>query len=293
MSGTETSARTFAVIGDEAAAGLEGQIRTVRRLGWHTLELRTVDGTPLAELPRARARECAARLADAGVDVVCLASRIGNWGRPVTGDFAEDVTELDTLIEQGRLFGCGMVRVMSYPNDGLPEAEWARHVTARLTRLAARAEEAGVTLVHENCSGWAGASAPRTLRLLEDVASPALRVLFDIGNGVPHGYDGVAMLRELLPHVAHVHVKDAVRTSGDDTAYTLPGDGQAHVAECLDMLARGGYTGALSLEPHLAVRPHEGLNRPGADATSLTVSAGERLERLWSQTLDALAGRPA
>lgn len=276
----------LALISDEAASCLEGQIAAVNRLGWRTLELRTVAGRPLAELSPGEVREIGARLAEAGLDVVCLASRIGNWARPVTRDFAEDLTELDTLLQQCRLLQSRLIRVMSYPNDGLPQEEWGREVTARMVRLTARAEAAGVTLVHENCAGWAGDSAARTLGLLREVASPALRVLFDTGNGVPHGYDARKLLEQLLPHVAHVHIKDAVRTPEGDTAYTLPGDGAVELAECLNMLAHSGYSGALSLEPHLAVRPHEGLDRPGADAVSLTVRAGERLEEL-------LRGAPA
>lgn len=270
----------LALIGDEAAETLDGQIEVMRGLGWHALELRTVTGRPLAELPHREVQEMAARLADADIQTVCLASRIGNWSRPVTGDFAEDLAELDTLIEHGRLLGSRLIRVMSYPNDRLPEEEWGRRARTRLVRLTARAEAAGVTLVHENCAGWAGDSAPRTLQLLEDVASPALKVLFDTGNGVPHGYDAKALLTPLLPHVAHVHIKDAVRTPDGGTAYTLPGDGEAQVAECLELLAGGAYAGALSLEPHLALRPHDGLDQPGADAASLTVRAGKALERL-------------
>lgn len=274
----------LALIGDEAASDLDGQIAAVHLLGWHTLELRSVSGRPLAELSRAEVRNTATRLADANLRVVSLASRIGNWARPVTSDFTADLTELDTLLEQSHVLGSRMIRIMSYPNDGLPEEEWGRRVTARVQRLTARAEAAGVTLVHENCAGWAGDNAARTLRLLREVASPALQVLFDTGNGVPHGYESEELLKVLLPHVAHVHIKDAVRTPDGCTTYTLPGSGAVDLTACLELLAHGGYAGALSLEPHLAVLPHNGLNLPTADATHLMVRAGKQLERLLHGT---------
>ncbi|MFJ9929965.1 sugar phosphate isomerase/epimerase family protein [Streptomyces misionensis] len=267
-------------IGDEAAPGADGQLAALRRLGWSTVELRDIDGTALADLSPAAFGSLTRRLADAGVTVTAVASRIGNWSRPVTGDFGRDLAELDVLAERCAALGCRLVRIMSYPNDGLAEADWADRVLARTAVLADRAERAGLVLVHENCAGWAGDRADRALRLLRAVDSPALRLLFDTGNGVPYGYDAPEMLRELAPHVAHVHIKDAVRLPDGSTAYTLPGEGEAGVARCLRILADHGYTGALSLEPHLAVRPHEGPARAGADAADLFVRAGRALAAL-------------
>ncbi|OIK26044.1 sugar phosphate isomerase/epimerase family protein [Streptomyces malaysiense] len=279
----------LAGIGDEAAPGADGQLAALRRLGWTAIELRDVDGTALADLAPAAFGALARRLADGGVTVAAVASRIGNWSRPVTGGIGPDLAELDVLAERCAVLGCRLVRIMSYPNDGLPEREWADRALARTAVLADRAARAGLVLVHENCAGWAGDRADRALRLLRAVDSPALRLLFDIGNGVPHGYDAPVMLRDLAPYVEHVHVKDAVRLADGSTAYTLPGEGDAGVAECLRILAAHGYSGALSLEPHLAVRPHEGLTRAGTDAADLFVRAGQALVAL----LKDLSGGPA
>uniref|UniRef100_A0AAU3GQM4 Sugar phosphate isomerase/epimerase n=1 Tax=Streptomyces sp. NBC_01401 TaxID=2903854 RepID=A0AAU3GQM4_9ACTN len=274
------SPHVLAGIGDEAAPSLEGQLSAVLALGWGAVELRSLDGVPLADVPTAGIRASARRLADAEIRVIALASRIGNWARPVTGDFGLDLDELRVMEEYALLLDCPRIRVMSYPNDGLPEREWGERAVERLGLLAGRAEAAGLTLLHENCSGWAGCDAGRTLDLLTEVNSPALRVLFDTGNGVPHGYRAADLLGPLLPYVEHVHIKDAVRRPDGTTAYVLPGDGEAEVAHCLRTLTAAGYTGPLSLEPHLALRPHEGLRQPGEGATDLFVRAGRRLEEL-------------
>ncbi|MEU7719538.1 sugar phosphate isomerase/epimerase family protein [Streptomyces tibetensis] len=270
----------LAGIGDEAAPGTDGQLAALHDLGWHAIELRTVDGTAVADLSPAAFGTLTRRLEDAGVSVIAVASGIGNWSRPITGDLAVDLAELDVLAERCAALACRLVRIMSYPNDGLTQTDWADRVLARTAVLADRAERAGLVLVHENCAGWAGDRADRALRLLRAVGSPALRLLFDTGNGVPHGYHAPDMLRELAPYVAHVHIKDGVRAPDGTTAYTLPGEGDADVAACLRILAAHGYTGALSLEPHLAVRPHEGLVRAGEDAGDLFVRAGQALTRL-------------
>lgn len=264
----------FAGITDEAADDLGGQIAALDALGWRTIELRTLDRVPVAELTDERFDEVATTLADRSMDVVCLASRIGGWGRPVTTDFRHDLTELDVLARRARSIGTRYLRIMSYPNDGLGAHDWRRQATARITVLAEHAERHGVTLLHENCSGWAGTNAERMLELLDEVASPALKLLFDTGNGVAHGYDGFDLLADIADHVEHVHVKDA-----DEHGFTIPGEGEARVADCVKLLQANGYSGAWSLEPHLAIQPHE----PGVlahDAAATFIAAGRAMAGL-------------
>lgn len=268
----------FAGIGDEAAPDLPGQLRAVAALGWTGLELRTVDGVALADLDRAARARLVRAVHGARVRVLCVDSRIGSWSSSVAGPFEEDLAELSTLAELCAELGTRYVRIMSYPNAGLPEPRWRQVVVDRIRRLAEAAQDADLVLLHENCAGWAASSAERVLDLLDAVANPALRLLFDTGNGVAHGYDAVALLAELVPFVAHVHVKDAVG-GGADTTYTLPGDGRAGVEECLHLLRAGGYRGALSIEPHLATRPHEDRWADAGGAAAF-VAAGRRLVEL-------------
>jgi sugar phosphate isomerase/epimerase len=246
----------YAGIGDEAAADIAGQVGAVTALGWPAIELRTVGGTPLAALRPRRFAEVADAVSAAGLRVVCVDSRIGDWSRPATGHIGHETEELAVLARRCATLECRFVRIMSWPRDGLSDTGWRRAVLDRAKRLATQAEQAGLTLLHENCAGWAGTSAERALELLASVGSPALRLLFDVGNGIEYRYRALDLLRDLVPHVAHVHVKDAVRTS-DGVRYTLPGEGECEVADCLRLLAAHGYRGALSIEPHLATRPHE------------------------------------
>ncbi|WP_406982051.1 sugar phosphate isomerase/epimerase family protein [Nocardiopsis protaetiae] len=272
----------LAGIGDEAAPGLDGQLAALGALGWELLEVRTLDGVPIAAVPEDGVAAAAERIRGAGARVVAVAAKIGDWSRPATGDFALDLAELDALARRCAALGTRTVRIMSYPSGGLPAPEWGRTARARVRELAHRAEDAGLLLVHENCAGWAGEDAERALDLLAHADSPALRLLFDTGNGVAHGYDAPAMLRDLAPHVAHVHIKDAVRTPGGDTAYVPPGEGAAGVEECLRILAGHGYRGALSIEPHLHLRPHllaHGAD-PGRGDPAAFVEYGRRLEGL-------------
>lgn len=284
----EPGPNVLAGIGDEAAVELTGQLAALDRLGWSAVELRTVDGRALADLDDEHFAQVRAQVERAGLQVVGLASRIGNWARPITAPLDDDLRELEVLAARGAELGCHALRVMSYPNDGLAEPEWQRRVLDRMRRLAARAAELDVVLLHENCAGWAGSDADRMLRLVEE-CGPSLRLLFDTGNGIEHGYDAADLLAGILPHVAHVHVKDAVGDA-DDATYVLPGSGRAGVPECLRMLRESGYTGPLSIEPHLSARPHDGISA-GESAAERFVQAGRILERLLTQA--ALVGEPA
>ncbi|MBZ4020226.1 sugar phosphate isomerase/epimerase family protein [Streptomyces purpurogeneiscleroticus] len=270
----------YAGIGDEAAPDLPGQLEALRRLGWPSIELRTVDGTAIADLNDHAFARLAGGLDAAGVDVVCVDSRIANWARPITGRFEDDLDELRILARRCATLGTRYIRVMSYPNAGLSEADWGRRALRRMTNLVHEAEQHGLVLLHENCSGWAGTRADRMLDLLQHVDNPALRLLFDIGNGVPYGYDARAVLDAVIGHVAHVHVKDARPRAGDQVDYTLPGDGESGVRECLTALLRHGYTGAWSIEPHTHLRPHDDHNATDDDGIAAFVRYGRSLERL-------------
>lgn len=270
----------LAGIGDEAAPDLAGQIGAVADLGWNRLELRTIGGTPLAGLDEDAFRQAVERLEAAGTSVVGVASKIGDWSRPVTGDFAADVRELEVLARRCAVLGTRLVRVMSYPRGGLDEPEWGRRARERLRELARRAEDHGLVLAHENCAGWAGDRADRMLDLVTGIGSPALRLLFDIGNGIAHGYPPLPMLRAIASHVVHVHVKDA-RAGAGEVVFVPPGEGEAQIAECLEVLFRSGYGGVLSIEPHVRVQPHLGSGTGDREAF---VACGRALERLIART---------
>jgi sugar phosphate isomerase/epimerase len=277
----------LAGITDEAGPDLDTQIEVTGRLGWSAVELRNVDGQAVADLSEAAFGTVVDRLGAAGLGTVCVDSRIANWARPITGPFEADLTELDVLAERCPALGTRYVRVMSYPNDGLADADWGREVVRRMRLLTARAERAGLVLLHENCAGWAGSSAARALQLLAEVDSPALGLVFDTGNGLEYGYDPVEMLAGLLDGAAdrilHVQVKDADGTA-DDPVYRYPGAGAQQVGRQLRMLAEAGYAGAVSIEPHMVVRPHDGAWEPGRVGADVFVEYGRRLGQLVARS---------
>jgi sugar phosphate isomerase/epimerase len=270
----------FSGIADEAGNDMETQLKAQQELGWKHIELRNISGVGVADLCDRAFDEVAERLGEAGLGVSCFASQLCNWGRPISKHPDIDRHELARAIPRMQRVGCRFIRTMSYPNAGWPEEEWKEEVIARLKVLARMAEGGGVTLVHENCDGWGGEGPDNTLAMLEEVGSPALKLVWDTGNPVAHGQDPWEYYAAVRDHVAYVHVKDGVREDGA-MRYTYPGEGDGRVRDVLADLIERGYGSGLSIEPHLAAVVHEGKAASEAEsAFERYVEYGRRLMAL-------------
>lgn len=257
----------YSGISDEAGQAIDTQIKAHRELGWQHLELRMVDGQNITALPDWKFDEVYGKVTEAGMQVSCFGSAIANWARPITSDFNVDVNDLKTAIGRMHRMNTPFIRVMSYPNDPkspIGEPDWRKESIRRMKELAKIAEDGGVTLVHENCSGWGGLSAENSNILLREVDSPALKVVFDTGNPVTYGQDAWAYYKDVYSDIVYVHIKDAKKVDGEDV-YTFCGEGDGYVKEILADLLGKGYDGGISIEPHLAAVIHTGQTADNED----------------------------
>ncbi len=242
-------------IADEAGADIDSQIAAHRDLGWNAIELRLINGRNAAgDLAQDQFDAAAARIEEAGLTVTGFASAIGNWSRKIGDDFSRDVTELRTAIPRMQRFGTKFIRTMSWVGTGVDDSDWRNEVFRRYRELASIAEDGGVLLAHENCTGWAGQSARHMRDLLEAVDSPNLVVLFDIGNTLSYGQSTWSFYQEIKDQIRYVHIKDSLRNGG----YAFPGEGDAIVPEVVGDLLKTGYNGVFSIEPHIANIVHDG-----------------------------------
>ncbi len=254
----------FSGIADEGAKDIDGQIRVHQDLGWNHIELRMIDGTNVVALDDTAFDQVADKLEDAGMQCSCFGSAIGNWARPITGDPAVDYGDLRRAIPRMQRLRTPFIRVMSYPNDSerpVAESEWRSEAIRRLKELARMAEDGGITLVHENCSGWGGLSAENSNILLAEVDSPALQVVFDTGNPVTYGQDAWDYYKTVQESIAYVHIKDAKARPGagvGEEEYVYCGEGDGYVREIVGDLLANGYDSGISIEPHLAAVIHTG-----------------------------------
>jgi len=260
-------------IGDEAGAPLAAQLKAAQALGWRYLEMRNVqmDGLPamnIHDLPEPAFERLVGELAAAGVGVAAFGSVIGNWAHSIEDDFAITEAEIARAIPKMQRLGTRFVRIMSYKprldagGRDLPD-QMAEERFRRLREIKRRFEDAGLTCVHENCMNYGGMSVSHALRTLEAV--PGLRWVFDTANPCfnedrdrpGHRQDPWAFYQAVRPAISHVHIKDGIwNPAKQDLEYTMPGEGEGRIADILADLARTGYGGFVSIEPHLSVVFH-------------------------------------
>jgi sugar phosphate isomerase/epimerase len=277
---------TITGIADEGSPELKDQIRIHRELGWNTLELRLIGTTNVCAIDDQSFDRVYATIQEKRMEVICFASSIANWARPITSDFQADVEELKQAMPRMQRLGTRFIRVMSYPNDGLAEADWRKEAIRRMKELAVIAADGDVVMVHENCSGWGGMSPENQKILLEEVHSPALQIVFDTGNPVGEGHppeETWDFYQTALPFIKHVHIKDCRKNEKGEIQYTYPGEGQSMVRRILKSLLDLGYRGAFSIEPHITAQIHLGTSSSGREAEETYLEYGRRVNTMLAE----------
>jgi len=273
----------YSGIADEAGTPIARQIKAQETLGWKHVEVRNVEGGNLCEVGDAAFESTLDALNKAGIKISSFASAIANWARTVDGDFQKDVDDLKRAIPRMKKAGCPVIRIMSWPNakEPLADADWKKEVLRRLKVLARIAEDGGVILGMENCSGWSSETPENMKRTFDQIKSKALRVIYDTGNVVAHPGGVWKWYETCKPHTVYVHVKDGVAPAGGKERYTWPGEGSGMVREVIADLLKSGYDGGFSIEPHLASQVHLGTTAEGKkDAFDIYVEYGRRLMKL-------------
>ena len=248
---------------DEAERSLDGQISTLREVGWSAIELRLIDGKNICDFTDEEWKRTWDRLQKEQIQVVGFGGQIGNWARPIDSDFSLDIDELKRVAPRMRQAGTKFLRIMSYPNsesNPLRRSEWRIEAVRRLKELAKIAEGEGIILGHENCSGY-GETPEGYLDLVEAVNSPALQLIFDTGNNSLHDnntevtWDYYQKCRE---QITHVHIKCAKPGENGDDFVTCYADEDPVQERILKDLGATGYDGWLSIEPHIKAAIHAG-----------------------------------
>lgn len=252
-------------LADEAGDMIAEQIRAHKELGWRGIELRTVEGQNVAgALPDEAFEAVVNAVEDAGLEVTGFGSAIGNWSRPITGDFQADIDELRTAAPRMRRLGTRYIRTMSWVGTDVSQRQWRDETIRRYRELTRIAEGEGIILGHENCTGWAGLGPAQSRELIETIGSDHLVVLFDTGNTISHGLEPWAFYEGVRDLIGYVHIKDCRRNprGGGSSDYSYPGEGDAEVARILTDLFASGYDGVISIEPHIAKVIHDDSSEP-------------------------------
>jgi len=269
-------------IADEAGKDLQTQIRAHQELGWRFIELRMVDGIQFTDLPDEDFNAACAVLAAAKIQVSSFASGIANWACKITDPFEKSTSTLIRASRRMQRLGTKFIRVMSYPNDGLPEPQWRDEVIHRFKVLAKIAEDAGIVLLVENCDGWASQSPSTYREFFEKINSPSVKTVYDTGNPASYGHANTwDWYQAAKPHIAYIHIKAHTGSGG---TYVWPDAGASMIRETLSDLLATGYRGFASIEPHVKSVIHEAKHSNNSEeAYRSYVEYGQRLMRLIEQ----------
>jgi len=259
-------------IADEAGASIDVQIKAHQELGWDSIESRVVelDGVKgnLHEVPEATFEKVCEKLAAANMSVSGFGSIIANWAHKIEDDFSITEAEISRAIPRMQKLGTKLIRVMSYAvrkdESGADLADQMEDERIkRMREINKRFNDAGLTVVHENCMNWGGMSPSYVHRMNEAV--PGIKWVFDTGNPViipdrdrpGQQQDAWEMYQAIKPHMVHVHVKDAIfNPEKKDGDYKYPGEGDGQVERIMADLIASDYSGHISIEPHVAVVFH-------------------------------------
>ena len=178
----------------------------------------------------------------------------------------------------GRRTHRGATRVRVYAGAWQPEstnhaAHWEQ-LRSALSILAQEAQDANVVLCVENHFGTMTQTAADTARLVNEVNSPAVRVLYDQANlTFTHDENWSEAFAVQGDLVGHVHVKDLVfkdpnapfrasdtaRVKADERAVSsrVVGTGVVPWPEIIEALVRRGYDDVLTLEYEYRWHPQD------------------------------------
>ncbi|MCD2195596.1 sugar phosphate isomerase/epimerase [Actinomycetospora endophytica] len=241
---------TLSGFADEIGPDLDQQCAVLDDLGVRFLELRSAWSVNVVDLDDDQVEWVRATLAAHGIGVSSIGSPCGKVA--ITDPPEHDLARLDRALQVARRLDAPYLRLFSFFLRGAPPEQHRDEVIRRLAVYAARARDAGITLLHENEKEIYGDVPSRALDVVESVSSEHLRLAWDAANYVQVGVrpftEAYAALR---PYTDYVQVKDALLA---DASVVAAGEGDGEIRETVRALRADGFDGFFSMEPHLAAQ---------------------------------------
>lgn len=234
---------------DEISPDLDTQVATLKRLSVPGLDLRSVNGVNVLDLDDAQLDEVAQKCADNGLHVQAIGSPVNKVSYSGANQIQE-LAKLEKAIHAANRTGTKLIRIFSpeVPKTDYDNAWMA--IEAWMAEQIYMAEQAGITLLHENDATFYGAFPRGSKRLFERFGGPTFKAAFDFANTVLIGYRAMEdWFPWLLPHLHTLHIKDAVEI---DKKIVPAGEGDGQMVETIRWLIEQGWTGTLTIEPHLS-----------------------------------------
>ncbi len=201
----------------------------------------------------------AGKAASLKLELSCI---LGNraFGHPeyslVRPDARENfIREISESIPAVKKLGGRMLIVLSGDEQkDLSREEQHRSIIAGLKAVAPMCEREAVTLVLEPLNtfrdhkGYYLVKSEEAFRIIDAVASPRVKVLFDIYHQQISEGNLIANIRANIDKIGHFHV-------GDVPGRHEPGTGEINYPKVLEAIVKTGYTGYIGLE-YIPLKDH-------------------------------------
>jgi len=254
------------IITDEVSQDLREAIAFARQFGLQALELRSVNNKLLHQMDDAEIEEIRSLIADSGLALCGLSAPIFKCELDQEAEVESHIALARQYIAIAQRLNVSLIRGFSFWARA-PFEEALPGIVRQIQRIAPLFEEAGLTFVLEFDPSVYASNARKVARLIDEVASPAVKALYDPGNDLwdpdgenpyPDGYD------YLQERIRHIHLKDAVKTDTGIEAVAI-GSGLVDYRGLFQRLMSTGYDGYLVVETHYRLHStltEEQLKRP-------------------------------
>jgi sugar phosphate isomerase/epimerase len=269
---------------DEINTDIEKQVQLLNELGISYLEFRSANGKNVTDFTMDEAKELKKYLMEHKLQVSAIGSPIGKI--KITEDFESHFEVYKKVVEISKIMDTPYIRMFSFfiPERDNPE-HYEEEVFSRMEQMVDYAKQQSVILLHENEKDIFGEKALQCLQLMKRFYGDHFKCTFDFANFVQAKQDTLEAYRLLQPYIEYIHIKDAIWENGK----VVPaGEGDGNLREILTRIDQIGYSGFLSLEPHLF--EFEGLRRLEKNPEKRPLADGEVAFTIAYQALINILG---
>lgn len=267
------------IVADEINRDFSAAVKVGQSIGLRAYEVRNLTTGRAPACDAAELREVEHIRDGEGIEITALSPGLFKWTHDEAG-FRREMSELfPRAAELAHRWNLAALVVFGFHKPGATEEQFYRgtEVPAQVVEwLREAAEQAAASQlqlwIEPEPICWMDTAAI-TAEVIERTGSDALRINYDPGNVAwLLGRDPRDELERAAPYIANVHVKDLqeARTNDGQPVWVVPGEGIIDYRVHFAALQRMGYTGRVSLEPHM-------------DSSKETTARCKRaVEQLWS-----------
>lgn len=286
----------LAAMTDEISQDFEKAIGVCVEYDLDGVEIRSVWDKQPQDITDQDAEKMKGILADAGLEVCCIASPFLKCDIGDTEQYQQHLGILRRCTELAGAFNTDIIRGFTFWLSGDPMEAWDDILKAYEEPVRIL-QDANCRIGIENEASTMVGSARLCRKFLRDLDAGRVGAIWDAANEVyynaehgvpladgsyPEGFDkpfpdGYGRVKDLM---IHMHMKDAVAKPREKTAECVRiGEGSVGYADQFQALIDDGYGGYVSLETHWrpVALPEELLTRPGGREFS---ESGELASRL-------------